>query len=31
MISFSPTEEQQMIVTMVKQFASDEMRRIYRE
>lgn len=31
MISFSPTEEQQMIVTMVKQFASDEMRKIYRE
>lgn len=31
MISFSPTEEQQMIVTMVKQFAADEMRRIYRE
>lgn len=31
MISFSPTEEQQMIVTMVKQFASDDMRRIYRE
>ena len=31
MISFSPTEEQQMIMTMVKQFASDEMRRIYRE
>jgi len=30
-ISFSPTEEQQMIVTMVKQFASDEMRKIYRE
>jgi len=31
MISFSPTEEQQMIVSMVKQFASDEMRKIYRE
>ncbi len=31
MISFSPTEEQQMIVTMVKQFAADEMRRVYRE
>jgi Acyl-CoA dehydrogenases len=30
-ISFSPTEEQQMIVTMVKQFANDEMRKIYRE
>ena len=31
MISFSPTEEQEMIVSMVKQFASDEMRKIYRE
>ncbi|MBE0430367.1 MAG: acyl-CoA dehydrogenase family protein [Dehalococcoidia bacterium] len=31
MISFSPSEEQQMIVTMVKQFANDEMRKIYRE
>ena len=31
MISFSPTEEQQMIVTMVKQFANDEMRKVYRE
>jgi acyl-CoA dehydrogenase len=31
MISFSPTEEQQMIVTMAKQFANDEMRKIYRE
>jgi len=31
MISFSPTEEQQMIVSMVKQFASDEIRKIYRE
>jgi acyl-CoA dehydrogenase len=31
MISFNPTEEQQMIVSMVKQFASDEMRKIYRE
>jgi acyl-CoA dehydrogenase len=30
-ISFSPTEEQQMIVAMVKQLASDEMRKIYRE
>jgi len=30
-ISFSPTEEQQMIVTMVEQFATDEMRKIYRE
>lgn len=31
MISFSPTEEQQMIASMVKEFASDEMRKIYRE
>src|SRR4030066_2586439 len=31
MISFSPTEEQQMIVTMVEQFADDEMRKVYRE
>jgi acyl-CoA dehydrogenase len=31
MISFSPTEEQQMIVSMAKQFANDEMRKIYRE
>jgi acyl-CoA dehydrogenase len=31
MISFSPTEEQQMIVSVVKQFASDEMRKIYRQ
>ena len=31
MISFSPTEEQQMIVSMAKQFASDEMRKIYRQ
>lgn len=31
MISFSPTEEQHMIVAMVKQFAADEMRKIYRE
>ena len=31
MISFSPTEEQQMIVSMVKQFASAEIRKIYRE
>jgi len=31
MISFSPTEEQQMIASMVKKFASDEMRKIYRE
>ena len=31
MISFSPTEEQQMIVGMAKQFANDEMRKIYRQ
>ena len=31
MISFSPSEDQQMIVNMVKQFATDEMRKIYRE
>jgi len=30
MISFSPSEDQQMIITMVKQFATDEMRKIYR-
>ena len=27
MISFSPSEEQQMIMNMVKQFANDEMRK----
>ena len=31
MISFSPSEEQQMIVNMVKEFATDEMRKVYRE
>ena len=31
MISFSPTEEQQMIVSMARQFANDEMRKIYRQ
>ena len=31
MISFSPTEEQQMIVNMVKEFATDRMRPAYRE
>jgi acyl-CoA dehydrogenase len=31
MISFSPTEEQQMIMTLVRQFANDEMRKVYRE
>jgi len=30
MISFSPSEDQLMIVNMVKQFATDEMRKIYR-
>jgi len=31
MISFSPTEEQQMIMNMARQFAADEMRKIDRE
>jgi acyl-CoA dehydrogenase len=31
MISFNPTEEQQMIVSMAKQFANDEMRKTYRQ
>ncbi len=31
MISFSPSEEQQMIVNMVKEFATGEMRKIFRE
>jgi acyl-CoA dehydrogenase len=31
MISFNPTEEQQMIVTMARQFANDQMRKIYRQ
>ena len=31
MISFSPTEEQQMTVDTLKRFAADEMRKIYRE
>jgi acyl-CoA dehydrogenase len=31
MISFSPSEEQQMIMNMVKQFANDEMRKVFRE
>ena len=31
MISFSPSEEQQMIVNMVKQVATDEFRKVYRE
>ncbi len=31
MISFSPSEEQQMIINMMRQFATDEMRKIYRQ
>ena len=31
MISFTPSEEQQMIVNTIKQFATDEMREIYRD
>lgn len=31
MISLSPSEEQQMMINMVKQFAVNEMRKIYRE
>lgn len=31
MISFSPSEEQKMVITTMKQFATDEMRKIYRE
>lgn len=31
MISFNPSEDQQMIVNMVKQFATDEMRKAYRQ
>jgi len=31
MLSFSPSEEQQMIVTMVKQFAADSIRKVYRD
>ena len=31
MISFSPSEEQQMMITLVKQFATDEMRKAYRQ
>lgn len=31
MISFSLSEDQQMIVNMVKQFATDELRQVYRE
>lgn len=31
MISFSPSEDQQMIVNLVRQFAADEMRKAYRE
>ena len=31
MISFSPSEDQQMMVTLVKQFATDEMRKAYHQ
>jgi alkylation response protein AidB-like acyl-CoA dehydrogenase len=31
MISFSPSEEQQMIVNMVKEFTTDQVRKVYRE
>jgi acyl-CoA dehydrogenase len=31
MISFSPSEEQQMIVNMVKEFVNDHVRKVYRE
>ena len=30
-ISFTPTEEQQMIVNTVRQLATDEVREIYRD
>ena len=31
MISFSPSEDQQMMVNLVKQFATDEMRKAYHQ
>jgi len=31
MISFSPSEEQQMITNMVREFSTDHLRRVYRE
>jgi len=31
MISFSPTEDQKMMISLVKQFAVDEMRKVYRQ
>ncbi|MDY6834107.1 MAG: acyl-CoA dehydrogenase family protein [Chloroflexota bacterium] len=31
MISFSPSEEQKMVITTMKQFATDEIRKIYRD
>ena len=31
MVSFSPSEEQQMIINMVKEFSTDHLRRVYRE
>lgn len=31
MISFSPSEDQQMMINLFKQFAADEMRKVYRQ
>lgn len=31
MVSFSPSEEQQMIISMVKEFSTDHLRKLYRE
>ena len=31
MVSFSPSEEQQMIINMVKEFSTDHLRKLYRE
>lgn len=31
MVSFSPSEEQQMIINMVKEFSTDHLRKVYRE
>lgn len=31
MISFSPSEDQQMMINLVRQFATDEMRKVYRQ
>ena len=30
-VSFSPSEEQQMIINMVKEFSTDHLRKVYRE